>query len=451
MQLPGSRNYAIAAPLLSRLARVHDNHKRVAGSALLIGMLTLVAKLFVAGREVAIAWRYGVSRTVDAYQLSLTIVTWVPMLLTGVMGIVLVPLLVRVHRQRGHRDGFVSELNGAVLLTAVAVGVATYIAAPAAARLLASSLDPGTLRMTSTFARDIAPVASLMIVAGYFTARLQSRERFGYTAAEAVPAAAIAIFVLSRFSLAYAVPLIVGTLIGYLAQLIVLAMLVVHGDPPLGTVAVRHRSDQWRAIYGSFLIMGLGQLLITAVNPVDQAFAARLGEGAVATLGYANRIIMLFTGLATVVIGRALLPVLSGAVADGELNLGRRQTIQWSLVLVGVAAAGSLLLWIAAPEFVRLLFQRGAFGEAATKEVSTALRFGGLQLPFYFGGIALVQWIAAKGFYSSLLWIAFGALVTKLLLNALLVTHFGLAGLMSATAAMYAFSFACQYVVAVKK
>jgi len=83
--------------------------------------------------------------------------------------------------------------------------------------------------------------------------------------------------------------------------------------------------------------------------------------------------------------------------------------------------------------------------------VAHVLRFGVIQVPFVFAGLAMVQWIAARGLYSALLWISCGALAVKLLLNVLLVSRFGLAGLMSATAAMYAFSFVCQYFVGLKR
>ena len=83
-------------------------------------------------------------------------------------------------------------------------------------------------------------------------------------------------------------------------------------DPPLGAMRLCHRSAEWRSLYSGVLLMGLGQLLITATIPIDQGFAARLGEGSVATLGYANRIVTLFDGLGTIVAGRALLPVCPG-------------------------------------------------------------------------------------------------------------------------------------------
>jgi peptidoglycan biosynthesis protein MviN/MurJ (putative lipid II flippase) len=191
--------------------------------------------------------------------------------------------------------------------------------------------------------------------------------------------------------------------------------------------------------------MVIAQLLITFSVPIDQGFAARLGEGAVATLGYANRIITLFSGLASIVVGRALLPVLSGAVADGDLALGRRHALQWAGLLAGAAALGCAVLWIAAPGLVRILFQRGAFDAMASANVAGVLRYGLLQLPFFFGGMALVQWYAALGRFRAVLSITTGALAVKFGLNAVLTPVYGIDGIMIATASMYLFTSATMW------
>ena len=434
----------VSSAIAKRLARLHANHKRIAAGALTIAALTIVAKALVAVREMSIAWRYGISGTVDAYQLSLTIVIWLPMLVSSVLGVVLVPRLVALRRRDDAQQGFVSELNGSVLALGTIIAIATYFSAPTAAELMASRLDPETLRLTTWMVQRLSPVSLFIVVGGYFTTRLQARERFSYTVTEAIPALTIATLVLGPFPARSAIPLIAGALIGYLGQVAILSRLVAIGDPPFGKISLKHRSREWESLYHSILMMALGQLVLTATNPIDQAFAARLGQGSVATLGYANRIIILFTGLASVGVGRALLPVLSKAVADGDLKLGRRQVIQWAWLLFAAAVVASFILWAVAPEMISLLFQRGAFKPDATVAVASVVRFGLIQLPFYFGGIALVQWIAAKGAYSALLWIACGALFVKLSLNFVLVPKLGLEGLMLGTAAMYGVSFLMQ-------
>lgn len=429
---------AVINGVVCRVFAAHPNHKRIAAGAALIGVLTVVAKAFAAAREVTIAWRYGVGATADAYQLALTATTWVPMMLTGVMVVVLVPRLVKLDREAWERGSFVGELNASILLLGIAVAALTWLAAPGAARVLASDDSPMTLHLTATMTARMAPISLLVILSGYLFARLQSRERYSYTVTEAVPPLAIALFVIGQGTYVDGRSLILGTLVGYLVQVLILISMIARGDPPIGRMRWGHKSREWSTLYGSILLMVLGQFLVTASIPIDQGFASRLGEGSVASLGYANRVIGLFSGLATVVIGRALLPVLSRAAADGDLSLGRRQALQWSGMLFCVSSVGSAIVWIASPEIVRLLFERGEFAAASSTAVTKIFRFGLLQLPFYFAGIALVQWYAATSAFRSLLFISASALAIKLPLNFLLPAVFGVSGIMLSTAAMYA-------------
>ena len=404
---------------------------------MLIGLLTLLAKIFVAGREIAIAWRFGVSGTADAYALALTATTWLPTMIAGVMAVVLVPRLVGVTRSADRRTGFIAELNGTVLALGFAVAVLTWLAAPAASMLLASRNEPRTLELTAWMSAQLAPIALLIVVSAYLSTRLQAREAYGFSVTEAVPALVIALFVISPGLLPGPQSLIAGTVLGYLLQVLVLVAMVRKGDPPLGASRLGHSSSEWSSLYNSILLMMAGQVLITASIPIDQAFAARIGEGAVATMSYTNRIVTLFSGLGTIVVGRALLPVLSGCVEDGNLEHGRRHAIQWSALLFGVATLGSAFLWIVAPDLVRVLLQRGAFDPEASAEVSRVLRFALFQLPPYFAGIALVQWYAATGRFRAILMINAFALLFKIALNVVLVPLLGLSGIMLATAGMY--------------
>ena len=423
--------------LFARLSSPHPYHKRVAKGALLIGLLTLLAKIVVAGREIAIAWRFGVSSTADAYALALTATTWLPTMIAGVMAVVLVPRLVGLSRSTERRSGFLEELNSSALALGVAAAAITWVAAPVATNLLASRTEPRTVELAAWMSAQMAPIALFIIVSAYFSARLQARERYGFSVTEAVPALVIALFVIGPAVFPGAGSLTVGTVIGYLLQLIALAAMVRSGDRPFGGLRFSHRSGEWSSLYGSILLMTAGQLLITASIPIDQAFAAPMGEGAIATLAYANRIVALFSGFGTIIVGRALLPVLSASVEDGDLQLGRRHAVQWAALLFGLAMLGSAFLWIAAPGLVRLLFQRGAFTSAASAEVADVVRIGLLQLPPFFAGVALVQWYAATARFRAMLGITGCALLAKVALNLLLTPRFGLAGIMAATAGMY--------------
>ena len=434
--------------LANRLAAFHVNHRKIVAGAALIGLLTIIAKLFVAAREMVIAWRLGISTTVDSYQLALTITTWLPMMVTSVMTAVLVPRLVALRgRENGDRS-FIAELNGTILLVGVAISGLTLIAAPAVSSILASAANQEALGLTSAMSQRMAPLGLLTIAIGYLSARLQSQERFAYSVTEAVPAIAIALCVIAPFAGIASARLVWGTLLGYALQTLLLCAMIWTSGTALGSLRIRHRSNEWRSVYGAAFVMAAAQVTLALSIPVDQAFASRLGPGAVATLGYANRVVVLVTGLGAVVLARAILPVFAAAAGAGELKLGARQARQWAWLLTGCGAFAAAMIWIFADWGVAAIFERGAFTSRNSAAVAETLRFGALQLPFYFGGLAIVQWIVALGRYSTLLIIACVALATKLAINLLLVPLLGLDGIMIATAAMYAVSFLCQFVVA---
>lgn len=435
------------AALIGRLRGVHANHKRIASGAILIGVLVFGAKLFVAAREMAIAWRYGVSAVVDAYQLALTITTWVPLMLMATATVVLVPRMVALHRDPPRYRSFVAQANGSALLLSIAILLLTLVAAPLSVDLLAGALEAETQALVRRMALFLAPVAALSIIAGYLTTRLQARERYGYSVVDATPALIVALFVLAAPADNPADPLIWGTLIGFVLQVAWLGAMVHSSDPPVAALRLRHEPADWRPLYVPLLVMFFGQLVLTTATPLDQGFASRLGEGAVAVLGYANRLVGLIVGFGSVVVARALLPVLSGAVADGESALGARQTIAWAWLLFGLGVTVAFVGWLLAPWVVSLVFQRGAFTQEDSEAVTYVLRAALLQLPFYFGGLALVQWYAASNRHHVLLGVACLALVAKVTMNALLIEPFGLAGLMVATAAMYAVTFAAQLLI----
>ena len=96
--------------------------------------------------------------------------------------------------------------------------------------------------------------------------------------------------------------------------------------------------------------------------------------------------------------------------------------------------------WLLAPWGVSVLFQRGAFTAENTQAVAQVLRWGLLQLPFYFGVLILVQLLASQNRYRLMSGIAVANFALKAALNAVLAPRMGAAGIMLATSLMYLLS-----------
>ncbi|MBV7483637.1 murein biosynthesis integral membrane protein MurJ [Bordetella sp. BOR01] len=437
--------------LIRKLNAIHPDHQRIFRGAFRVAIFLVLGKAAGAIKEMAVAYRYGISDAVDAYQFTMTMTNWLPVTIVGVLGVVLIPVLVRLRRTGGHeRNLFVRELQGAVLVGGVVLAVLTALAWPWVLQWLGSGLSAPVAAMSTQLLYAFVPVTVLLLIAGISGARLRSHERHVNTLLDSVPAVTtLAWVMLAAVSADDVGPLLWGTLVGYAIQAAWLAWLAARADRGFwGAPLLSLRSPHWPELMSAAGIMLVGQVAMSFVGPLDQYTAANLGDNANATLGYASRLLSLLLGIGAVSVGRAALPVLADVQSRGDAARARSMALKWSVLMVGAGAAAVIVAWLLAPWGVALLFERGAFTAENTQAVAHVLRWGLLQLPFYFGVLILVQLLASQNRYRVMALIAVANFLLKVVLNAMLAPRMGTAGIMLATSLMYALSFACYAVVA---
>jgi peptidoglycan biosynthesis protein MviN/MurJ (putative lipid II flippase) len=196
------------------------------------------------------------------------------------------------------------------------------------------------------------------------------------------------------------------------------------------------RSPAWTGFAQGAMALLVGQMLFALTPLVDPFFAARQGDGAVALLGMANRLILGLQGLAGIALQRAGLPLLSRWMVQAP-DQARSMAWRWA----ALAAAGGLLLGglvaALADPLVALLFERGQFSAFDRVQVAQLLRWGMLQMPPFLGGLVLVTALASARAWQVLAFAGGVGLLIKLSLCAALIPAFGVVGLQLATACMY--------------
>ncbi|NMK47155.1 lipid II flippase MurJ [Achromobacter sp. Bel] len=439
--------------LIRKLGNIHPDHQRIFKGAFRVAVFLLLGKAAGAIKEMAVAYRYGVSDAVDAYQFTMTMATWLPVTIVGVLSVVLIPVLVRLRRaEDAERDQFIKELQGWVAAAGIALAIATWFAWPYVVDLLGKGLPDRVRGMTGDLLAAFAPVSALLLIAGISAARLRAHERHVNTLLDSVPAVATLAWVMLAVSADGVGPLLWGTLVGYAIQTVWLAWLAARADGGFwGAPRLTLRSPHWPELMGAAGVMLIGQVAMSFVGPLDQYAAANLGANANATLGYASRLLSLLLGIGAVSVGRAALPVLADVQARGDTGRARGMALKWSVLMVGAGAVAVAIGWVLAPWGVSVLFQRGAFTAENTEAVAHVLRWGLLQLPFYFGVLILVQLLASQNRYRIMAAIAVANFALKAILNIVLAPKMGAAGIMLATSLMYVLSFACYLVVAMRK
>lgn len=424
----------VFSAIRARFHNAHPDHHAIARGMAWVILFVFLGKLAGAAKEMAIAYRYGISEDVDAYLFVFNLVSWPVGVWFSVLTAVLVPLAARIrHDVSVDFPSFRAELLGLTLLLGVGLMLFAWMGLPSLLRSPWAGLPSNTVNIATDMVSGLALLAPLGVLISLFSAWMLSAGRHANTLLESVPALALLVAILA-FPGGGAEPLVWGTVAGFAFHLVSLTVpLTRRGE--IEAPCFTRQSPQWPEFWHGFSIMLLGQALMSFTGIIDQFFAAHLGAGAIATLSYANRILLLILSLGATAVARATLPVFSQVQAQGRGHL-HRVAAHWVRLLFVFGVVAMIVGWWLAPWGVKLLFERGAFIARDTGSVTIVLRYGLLQLPFYFVGILFVSLLTSQSRYEIVTIIGMINLVVKVIANYLLAEWIGINGIMLATTIM---------------
>ena len=418
-------------------SKIGDSNARILrGMGLVTGFLIL-GKCIAAVKEMAIAYRYGTEQVVDVYVFSFVLVSWFPVVAHSVLQSVLVPLLNKL--EPNERSQFVSQLSGFVLLGGAVVMLIIIFLLTQLVSLLAGGMSGEAQSDVRLALLIMSPCAVLLFIVALYSAELLSREKHANTLLEALQPLAILICVLfwptSEMTM---MSMVFGTIAG-IALHASLLLYICFRSSNLNAVSFSFSSAAWPGFWQSCSVLLVGVFVLSFVRPFDQYLASSLGDGSVASLSYATRLLALGLALGTTVLSRALLPVLSGRnqTFAEKVSLAK----QWSILVFFSGIVAFVIGWFLTPLVVQLLFERGEFNAQDTARVSVIVRAGLIQMPFLLGGMVLVQLFASLGEYKRIAASSFIGVGVKVLGGFALVPLFGVSGITMATGLMYAATF----------
>lgn len=425
----------IPKSLRHRLQAASTENRAIARGLFWVALFLIIAKSISAGKEILVAYLYGISPIVDGYLFVSNLSQWPHGIFASVTSIILIPFLVKLQQARPSEA---CRVQAALLPFAFLLGTAVSLTYGVILWWIVSGIELGLTAESQAAALTalpwVAPSIAFAFMGAVLSNWLMSQRRHANTLLEATPAAAIAVCLLVwpiASGQAWGVlPLAVGTLIGFSLQAFLL-LRVCRQRIRFADFGVL--GQHWPALRSAFSVMLLAQIVMTSAGLLDQFFAVRMGEGVLASYAYAERIMALVLGLTSVVVGRAMLPVFA-SVGDLRASFALAQRWAWRFGMLGLL--GVVALFFLAEWAVMLLFQRGAFTASDTRDVAEILTVLALQLPFYLFSIVLVQWLAAAGKASWLLMAAVAGFLAKLL-GALVWFDLGATGLAASTALLY--------------
>lgn len=415
--------------------KINSDNRAIARSMAIVAALVLLGSVARAGREMAIAYRYGVGVEVDAYLFVFNLITWPVAVWFSVLTVVLVPLAAGIRNLAPSELAvFRAELFGLALVVGISFAAISFWLLPMVLRSPVVGLAPQIASAALEMVTPLSALAPIGVLVGLFSAWTMAAGRHANTLFESIPSLGVLLAVL-LMPAASALPLVGGTVVGYVAQAAALWLLLKFRND-VEWPRLTMRSPHWAAFFRGFGIMLAGQVLMSVTTIIDQFYAGYLGAGNIATLNYANRVLALVLGLGAMAVSRATLPIFSTSHLD-DGHHSHRLARRWVGLLFALGVALAMVGWFLVPAVVTLLFERGAFTAQNSSDVTRVMRVCLLQLPFYFSAIVLASYFSSRRMYAVLLWSGVWAILTKLAGNTLLLPLTGLYAIPLATAIMY--------------
>ncbi|MEZ4561146.1 MAG: lipid II flippase MurJ [Thermomicrobiales bacterium] len=433
------------ATLQSRLSAVTSSNlavtRQIAGATIAVAVTTALVAIVTIPRELLIAARFGTGDVADAYLVALVVPTFVLGVLGGSVASAFIPAYLRVREQDGPAAGdrLLGELTLVLLVLLGVVSILVGLCSPYLLRVMASGFTDSKLATTQQALLVLLTTVPVGGVSALWAAALNAKGMFALPSLSqgAIPVAGIGALLV--FPEAGLEALTSGMVAGFVVRLLVLAWALRRAGTPLRPVW-RGFSEDSQRVARQYAPMAVASVLMGGTTLVDQAVAASLGAGSVATLGYGLKFITLGAGLGSIALGTAVLPFLSRMVATSDWQQLRTTVRTFSLLALAATLPVAVATSVLAVPLVALIYERGAFSPADTIAVAQVLALGVLQLPFLAAGVVFARLVSSLGANQLLLVQSAIMLGLNTILDVVLARHMGASGIALATSVMYACS-----------
>jgi putative peptidoglycan lipid II flippase len=416
---------------LERLAALLRHPLSRPATSLLLVAVAVKCGAFV--KELLVAARFGAGDAADAFAIAFLL----PALLINVLGHALAtaftPVFVRLEANGRHAEAglLLGQLTrrGLVWLTAAAAVLALLVAASLPA--LTAGFDPSKRELTRHLLALLAPIVMIRGTSALWGAALLARKQCLLVGGAQICPPACAALTLVLLPAWGVHGLAVGTTAGFAIEAALLRWRLARDGIVLA--GGRAPAAEAASVLAQFWPVLAASLLASSTLLVDQAMAASLAPGSVATLSYGNKLAALLTALAASSLGSALLPHWARlAAADDRPALRRTlQGASFGLLIVSVPAV--LALAAASPWIVATVFERGAFTAQATSSVAQIQAVLVLQLPGFLLSLIASSLLHARQASRLVTGVWAASAVLNAAGNWVLMRWFGLVGIAAST------------------
>lgn len=408
-------------------AKALASSDRLSGQGAVVMLITLACYLGFFARDLLLTGQLGIGYELDAFFAA----AMIPMFFVSCLAMPFSDALVQpfVSARNSSSGGDARLLRGALSLALVLLFAATcfvLVCAPWLVSLVLSAATEKTQDLTVTLARWFTPIIMLSAWTVVGNAALNSlrKPRVSALGQLVVPIITLASLVLApsgQMMGACIGGMILGTLIN---ALFVFWQLRVNGLSLMPSSSLFAETQEVRHIYWPLVAAAI---LPTALIPMNYAFAALVSTGMGSTWAFASKIVVLFSGLASVGATAVVLPRMVVLISSAGGRYVRRDTNL--LIAIGVWLGGVLMLggFLFAEPLVAILLGKG-LSITEVRDLALIAKIGLMQIPVVIVGVLANKLAVAVGSSARVMYSSALAFAVNFLINFLLVPKIGVLG-----------------------
>lgn len=405
-----------------------------------VGGLTLLSRLSGFARDIIMAYVLGAGRLADAFLVAFRIPNHFRAIFAeGAFNAAYIPTYARlqVEEGRGAAQRFYAQLFSMLIASQVLLLLVAWLFMPQVIDLLAPGYrsEPAKFALALHLTRITFPYLACIVLVTLHSATLNANRHF---AAAAFAPILLNVCIGTCLALAFLFPNAAyaasyGVLVaGFVQMAFIMAVLRRTGFSE-SLAWPRWDADMARffRILGPAVIGSAGvQIAIFA----DTIIASTLGDGAQASINYADRLYLLPVGVIGVAAGTVLLPEMSRRLASKDAS-GAFGAQNMTLGVTLALTAPFFVAFLMIPDLLlKAAFMRGRFNVADAFAASRVLFAYALGLLALVSIRPVVAGFQAMGDLKTPMYISLTAVVVNVALKLLLVRDLGAAGLAAATA-----------------
>ncbi|HBW47515.1 TPA: hypothetical protein DEF17_06235 [bacterium] len=336
---------------------------------------------------------FGAGSDMDAFMAVNALPQYIVSVFLGSIGFVFIPVFVDTLEKKGTAKAseLASTIFNIVLLIFILMTAASLILSKRILELLVPGLDAVSFKTAHSIALILWPTITACGIITMLTYLSQSLKKFVWQALTPVIGGIMYLILLIAFGVRFGIKgMAYAATISVFLQAVLLLPLLKN----IWKFKITLFNPELHKIFKMLWPLFFSNLFIQLIPLIDRYLASYMAEGSISHLGYAMKLLTLFSIVISGSVSTVLFPRMAAENSRSDIK-GFVQTISKGLRFIWLFTAPAILIGIAlSNQLVEIVFQRGAFTLENSGAVAGVLRIYLIAL----GGMTLAE-ITARALY----------------------------------------------------